>query len=157
MLERIFPREISNRFPGIWNLGLWLFVPLVVLKLGIGAKSMLDARDTAISADGIPLSSFPPAAADMVVSTFALLGMFHFLLGLFGVLALVRYRAMIPLLYLLFLVQTLMTRTLNQIYPTAHVGGGRGAIVAFVILSLTVLGFVLSLVPRSARAAAVTA
>ena len=150
MLERIFPREIGRRFPG-FIVGLWVFVPIVILKLGIGVKSMLDARETAITADGIPLNTFNPAGAETAVVLFALLGLFQFLFGLLGVLALVRYRAMIPLLYLLFLVQMLANRTLHAVHPIPQAGGAGGSIVSLVLLSLTVVGLLLSLIPRSGR------
>src|ERR1700687_3110333 len=99
MLSRIFPKAFDNVFRGHW-LGLWLFVPIVLLKLLIRAHFILSARGVATSADGIPLATFNAAGADAVVGLFVLLGLFQLLLGLLGTVALIRYRAMTPFVYL---------------------------------------------------------
>src|SRR5665213_3048103 len=104
MLTRIFPQRLDNHFDG-YRLAIWLLVPVVILKLVIGGNSMINTRHVATTADGIPLASFNAGGAQAVVSLFALLGLFQFLLGAQGVLVLIRYRAMIPLMYLLLIVQ----------------------------------------------------
>jgi hypothetical protein len=152
MLELIFPRQIDNKFRG-QRLALWLFVPIVVLRLGIGAGSVFNTHEAVVSADGIPLSTFNTAGADTVIALFSLLGLFHLLLGLLGVLALVRYRALVPLLYLLFLVQALSNKLLLLIHPIARAGGQGGSLVALTVLALTVIGLVLCVVGRSDRSA----
>jgi hypothetical protein len=48
MLNRIFPKAFDNVFRGHW-LGLWLFVPVVLLKLIIGVNSVRDPREIASS------------------------------------------------------------------------------------------------------------
>ena len=147
MLNRIFPKAFDNVFRGQW-LGLWLFVPIVLLKLVIGTNSIVSAREVAASADGIPLATFNAAGADAVVSLFVLLGLFQLLLGLLGTVALIRYRAMIPFLYLVLLFQMLGNRTLSLLHPISESGTSGtppGLYVGLGILVATVAGFVLSL------------
>jgi hypothetical protein len=147
MLSRIFPEAFDNVFRGQW-LGLWLFVPIVLLKLVIGANSIISAREVAASADGIPLATFNAAGADAVVGLFVLLGLFQLLLGLLGAVALIRYRAMIPFLYLVLLFQMLGNRALSLLHPIAESGTSGtppGFYVGLGILVATVAGFVLSL------------
>ena len=150
MLNRIFPERLDNHFRGHW-LAIWLLVPIVLLKLMIGANSILNTRLVATSADGIPLNSFNAGGAEAVVALFALLGLFQLLLGLQGALVLVRYRAMIPFMYLLLLVQQLGSRALGLARPIAESGASSahlGSAVVLAILAMTLVGFVLSLLGR---------
>lgn len=147
MLDRLFPKVFDNVFRGHW-LGLWLFVPVIFLKLVIGARSLISAREVAATADGIPLDTYNAAGADAVVGLFVLLGLFQLLLGLLGVVALIRYRAMIPFLYLVLLLQMLGNRALTLLHPIAEAstaGTPPGFYVSLGILAATVVGFVLSL------------
>src|SRR4051812_23976131 len=116
MLSRIFPRTIDNVFRGHW-LALWLFGFYILIKLVQGTESLLQARNTAVNADGLPLASYGSAAADTVVGMFALLGLNLLVLPLIGVLALVRYRAMVPLLQLVFLLLYAANRLVHSFYP----------------------------------------
>ena len=106
MLARIFPNQFDNTYRGHW-LGLWLLAPVLLARLAIGLNSTLNTRTVAESADGIPLDTFGAAAANTVVSLFALSGFSFILLSLLGILVILRYRAMIPLMYLLLLIQQL--------------------------------------------------
>ncbi|HUO89496.1 MAG TPA: hypothetical protein VMU08_10005 [Rhizomicrobium sp.] len=153
MLSLLLPRQFDNTFRG-WRLGLWLFVPVLIVRLGIGFKSMLSPYETAMNADGIPLDSFGAAGANEAVALFALLGLAGAVLALLGVLVLLRYRSMIPLMYLLFLASQIGNRVLNTLHPTAKgaataVGGiSVGWLVVNGLLAAMILGFVLSLIPR---------
>jgi hypothetical protein len=147
MLSRIFPRQFDNVFRGHW-LGLWLFVPIVLLKMVIGVNSIISTRTVASTADGIPLDSYSAGAADAVVALFALLGLFQLLIALLGVVALIRYRAMIPFLYLVLLIQMLGNRALSLLHPIAQSGvsgAHAGSVLSLGLLAATVIGFVLSL------------
>ncbi len=151
MLSRIFPKAFDNVFRGHW-LGLWLFVPIVLLKLVIGTNSILNAREVAASADGIALDTFNAAGAEAAVGLFVLLGLFQLILGLLGAVAFFRYRAMIPFLYLVLLFQMLGNRALSQLHPISHSGASGtppGFYVSLAILAATVAGFVLSLLNAS--------
>ncbi|MBV9905030.1 MAG: hypothetical protein JO346_10675, partial [Alphaproteobacteria bacterium] len=51
----LFPKQFDNTFRG-WRLGLWLFVPVLIVRLGIAFQSAFNARFTAMNADGVPLN-----------------------------------------------------------------------------------------------------
>ena len=67
MFDRLFPRQFDNDFRG-WQLAIWLFVPIILLKTVIGVNSIVDSHRVASSADGIPLDSYGAAAAQAVVA-----------------------------------------------------------------------------------------
>jgi len=147
MLSRIFPTQVDNNYRG-HRLAIWFLVPIILLRGLIGFNSIFFARSVATSADGVPLDSFTPAAAGTVLALFALLGLFSLLLALLGLVVLVRYRAMIPFLYLFLLAQEVGNKAVLLAYPvtrSASSGMPAGSIVVFTILAMTLVGFALSL------------
>ena len=101
-LARLFPAQIDNHFRGS-RLALWLFGFIVFARLGMGAEFVFNAYATAMNADGLPMGSYNPQVALTMVQMFALLGLNMMVLPLLGAIALIRYRAMVPLMYLLML------------------------------------------------------
>ncbi len=153
MLDRLFPRQIDNAYRGR-RLGLWLFVPILIVELGIGGNSMINPHTVAATADGIPVDSYGPAGAAQVISLFALLGFCRLLFALLGVLALIRYRAAIALIYLVFLALHLGNKVLNLAHPTVSSGApsaGLGSAVVLTLLAMLLVGFALSLSERRLR------
>lgn len=145
MFGRLFPRQFDNNFRGHW-FALWLLVPILLLKAIIGINSILFTRRIASTADGIPLDTFGPAAARAAISLFGLLGMYQLLLALLGVVALLRYRAMIPFVYLFLLIQMLGNRGVSLLRPMAETNSAAaGSAISLGLLAATVLGLVLSL------------
>jgi len=149
MLARLFPKQFDNDFRG-HPLAIWLLVPIVFLRLLQGINCILNPRAIAMSADAIPLDRFTPDASAVIVLLFALSALSFLLFALQGIVALLRYRSMIPLLYLWLLVDSLVRRALNFAHPTVESGPAGGHSIGFYInLCLTaalVAGFVLSLV-----------
>jgi len=151
VLNRIFPRQFDNAYSG-WRIAIWLFVPIVLVDLVIGANSMISTRMVAMSADGIPLDRFGNGGAEAVIALFALLGLSRLVIALVCVVALIRYRSMVPLMYLTLLLLHLGNRALNTLHPIATTAAP-GALVVNVLLALLVTGFVLSLLPGKSRRA----
>ena len=147
MLNAILPRHIDNTYRGP-RLALWLFVLVVVFKTGIALGTIFNGRGAAQSADGIPLGAFGAAGAEAVVALFALWGLSQLVLSAFGVLALTRYRAMIPLMYLLLLLEHLARRWILLVKPIARTGSPPGLYINLGLLVVTIVGLVLSLWPR---------
>lgn len=148
MLGRLFPKTFDNVYRG--NIvGLWLFVPVMLIKALQCVESIFNAHDTAIRADGIPLATFPPAAATEIVSMFMLLGLYLLILPVQSIVVLIRYRSMVPFMYLSLLTLQLSTRLLHALTdPPTPVGDHPvGFYVNFGIMGVTALGFILSLVP----------
>jgi DMSO reductase anchor subunit len=143
MLGLLFPRVIDNRFRGQWP-GYGLLAPVLFLKLGIALGSILTPGN-ANKADAIDASSYSAAALRDAMTSTALLGLLHLCIGLFGVLAMIRYRAMIPLIYLWLLIEFLGRRVVLDLYPIARTGGlSAGSIIDMILLAMLVLGLALS-------------
>ena len=140
----VFPQTIDNNYRG-HRIALWLFVPLVLLNLGIGFNSIFFTHMVASSADGIPLDSFPPLAAQTVVKLFALLGLSRLMIALLCILIFVRYRAMIAFMYIVLLLQHLGGKFIIFYNSSPSVGTLTANIVNTLLVTLMVLGLILSL------------
>jgi hypothetical protein len=147
MLDQLLPWRIDTTYRG-HKLALWLFALLVLLKTGIGLGSIFNGHNAASSADGIPLDTFPPAAAQTVVSLFALLGLSHFMVCLLCILVLARYRALVPFLFGLLLLDHLSRKLILYFLPIPRTGTPPGSIISLVLLGLMIVGLALSLWQR---------
>ena len=151
MLDRLFPRHVDNRFDGHRS-ALWLLGLLVALKLVVSFNSIFNTALVAQGADGIPLDSFGPAAARQVLVLFALLALGQLMLALIAVAALIRWRALVPFLYLVSLGEQIGRRLIVLTQP-----GPRPETTAVAyymtwgVLGLLAIGLVLSLLPRPSR------
>jgi hypothetical protein len=144
MLNQIFPHQCDNNYRG-HKLALWLFALLVLMKLGMSLSAIFDGYNMARSADGIPVDTLTSGGAEAVVSITVLLGLSHFLLGSLGVLALIRYRAMIPLMYVLLLVEYFAKKWILLVHPIVRTGTSPNTYVNLVLIALLIIGLALSL------------
>jgi hypothetical protein len=147
MFGRIFPPQFDNDFQGA-RLATWLLAPLLFVRGMMGFNSIFFTRFVATSADGLDFSSFGPRGTEAVISLYGLLGVAMVLLSLIGVVALVRYRSMIPLLYLVLLIQQVAGKALSLWRPSersAQPGGHTASAIVLAALIVTLVGFILSL------------
>lgn len=150
MTAPLLPRRADNEYRG-QKVALWIFGLVVFVKLAMGVNTTFNGRSVASSADGIPLDTYTPAAAQAFVTVFALLGVAHVVLGLLCVLVLVRYRALVPLMFTLLLLEYLGRRGVHQLMPIERTGAPPGGVINLVLLSLMVVGLALSLWSRDER------
>ncbi len=147
MLSRIFPAHIDNRYRG-HPLGLWLFVPIALQRVALSLTHLLKADGGAQSISTIPLDTYPPSAAQNVIGLFARMGLEQLVLASLLLLVLVRYRAMIPLMYLLLVTHFLASKIVGGAKPLVLAGTSGARTPALVIAMLSVVGLVLSLMGR---------
>jgi hypothetical protein len=140
----LFPRRADNDYRG-YKAALWIFGLILLLRVVMSVNSIFNGHLVASSADGIPLDSYTPAGARAVVSLFATLGLSQLALCFVGILVLIRYRALIPFLFMLFLLEHLGRRLISYFRPGARVGRPPGIVVNLILLSLMVVGLALSL------------
>ena len=148
MLERLFPRQADNRYEGL-RAALWLLGLLIALRLVVSLNSIFNTASVASGADGIPLHSFGPAAAREVLLLFALAALGHLVLAVVSLIILLRYRALVPLIFLVSLGEQLARRFIVDSQAIAR--GDTGPVAWSVIygtLAVLALGLILSLIPR---------
>jgi hypothetical protein len=150
MFSRIFPTRFDNASYRGYRLAIWLFIPITLLRMMMGVNGIFFTRLVA-TGDGIPLATYSADSAETVVAFFALLGLSNLLLALQGVVALIRYRTMIPFMYLVLLIDHFGSEAILRVTPIARSGAATvGALsiptaINIAILSMTFIGFVLSM------------
>jgi hypothetical protein len=144
MFDKLLPRSIDNSYRGR-KAALWLLGFVVLIKGAMGVNSIVNGYVVATTADGIPLETFTPAGARAVVSFLALWGWALLIFSLLGVMALVRYRAMVPLVFLLLLLEQLGRKLILMAMPIAPAGAPSAFSINLVLIGLMVIGLALSL------------
>lgn len=144
MLDRILPRPLDNTYRG-HPAALWLLALVVLARTAIALGTLFNGRVAAQSADGIPLDSFGASGAQAVVTLFAIWGLAQLVISLFGVLALTRYRAMIPFMFVVLLIEQLARRWILLVEPIARTAAHPGGIINLALIALMIVGLALSL------------
>ena len=152
MLTRLFPKQIDNDYRG-HVLAIWFLVPLVLMKFlqGANVAGLLGtgkSHQVLEGVDNVPVSTFPAEAASHLVFLFAAWGVGIFILGLLGMVVLLRYRAMIPLMYLLLLIEQVGRQALSTIHldrPFVSLAASPANLINWGFLLVMAIGFLVSL------------
>jgi hypothetical protein len=150
MVNALMPRAADNTYRG-YKLGLWIFAVVVLLKIGIALGSLFNGPIAAAKADGIPLSTFGATGAQDFLSLDAGLGVASLMLAVMAVIVLLRYRALVPLMFTILLAEQLLRRFAYHVVPMIRVGTPSGTWINLALTLLMVLGLALSLVPATSR------
>lgn len=144
MLNPILPAVADQNYRG-FKTALWLLGVLLLLKLGMGVGCTFNGYETASTADGIPLNTFPPAAAQTVVYLMAAWGIGQLALAAIGWIVLIRYRSLVPLMFALQLFEMLGRKAAHLFIPVVRVGTPPGYFVNLFLIALMLVGLALSL------------
>ena len=98
IIEAVFPQEANNQYTG-HPLALWIIVIYVFKSFLAGFIHMFASDGGAQSIASIPLDSYTPEASNAVVTIFGLWGMEQLIIGIIGLVILLRYRSLIPLMW----------------------------------------------------------
>lgn len=148
MLNRFLPRQVDNTYRGS-RFALWVFALLVLMRVIMSLNSIFNGDIVASSADGIPLHTFTPDGAQTVVSLFAVLGLSNLVICTLCIVVLARYRALIPFMFSLLLLELLSRKLIHQFIPIVRTGTPPASVINLVLLTLMVMGLALSLWSRN--------
>ena len=151
MFGTFFPQPLDNTYRGS-KVALWLFGLVVAVRIIQSVLIIFNGYSVAKGADGIPLDTFPPAAAQTVVALFALSALYRLILSLLCVPVLVRYRRAIPFMFAVLVLNYLAAQLILRFIPLASTGTPPGPVVNLITLALAIIGLALSLRSRSIRA-----
>jgi hypothetical protein len=151
MFDKLLPQRIDNTYRG-YRVALWLFGLVVGMMTAQSVLVIFNGYSTVMNADGIPLETYPPAAAQTIVAVFALRSLLRLIIALLCVLVLVRYRRAIPFMFVILVLNFLATQLILQFIPMVRTGTPPGTIVNRIMFALMIIGLALSLRTRSLRA-----
>lgn len=152
MSNRILPPHADNTYRGR-KLALWLFGLVVLMRASMSVGSIFRGYAVATGPDAIPLHTYPVAAAQTVVSLFALLGLATLVICLVCGVVLARYRSLVPFMFVVLLLHQLGGRLIAALLPIARTVTSPGTAINLVLSSIVLVGLILSLVPDHARSA----
>lgn len=146
----IFPEKIDNHYRGK-RIALWVFAAVTVVTIARSLVHIIAADGGAQSIATIPLDTFTAAGARTVVLMFAYWGISQLLMGLVYLLALLRYRAMIPLMYLLMVAEYALRLVVGRLKPIETARTAPGAVGNYVLIPLALVMFWLALPGKQHR------
>lgn len=144
MLSHLLPPRADNGYHGA-RIALWLFGVVVVVKSAISVGTILNGRAASVGADGIPLDAFTPVGAQAFVSMLAAWGLSHLMLNTIGVLVLLRYRALVPLMFVLLLLEHLSRQVIYLVLPMPRTGARPGLFINWALATVMIVGLIMSL------------
>ena len=150
MLSRILPATADNRYRG-HALALWLFVPIVLMRVAISCVHVFYADGGMQSVSTMPLDAYAPGAAQNIVGLAARMGVEQLLACALFLVALLRYRSLLPLMYLMIVAQYAVEDVVVRMKPLALSGasGARGP--ALVLMLASIAGLLLASTGRRYR------
>jgi hypothetical protein len=148
MFDKLLPQSFDNTYRG-YRAALWLFGLVVGVKIAQSLSVIFNGYGTARDADGIPIGTYTPDAAQQMVALFAQGSLWRLTFGLLGVVVLVRYRSAVPLMLALLLLNYLASQLILQFVPLTRAGTPPGPYVNFGLFALTIVGLILSLRSRT--------
>ena len=147
VIERLFPRQFDNVYRGN-KIALWLFYPLTAMTIWRSQHHIFAPDGGAQSIATIPLDTNTQGGAQSVVTIFALWGLAQLAMGLVMLLAAIRYKSMIPLLWLFIFLEYGGRRLIGIYKPLETVGTAPGAVAGYVLPIVALLMLVFAVWPE---------
>ncbi len=147
IVNRFFPQPIDNRYSGS-KVALWLFGLIVLIHILQSVLIIVNGHSIAQSADGIPLETYPPAAAQTILAILAVSSLRRLFISLICAVVLFRYRSAVPLMFVVLGLNYLGGQVIFQFIPIIRVGTPPGVVVNLIMFGLTIVGLALSLWKR---------
>ena len=144
MFSKLLPQRVDNNYAGHW-LALWIFALIVTVKVIQSLLVIFNGHYVLSSADGIPLDTYTPAAAETIIAVWALLGLSRLVVYLLCVLVLARYRSAIPFMFAVLALEFLAAQLILHFIPLLRTGTPPGPFVNRILFALAIVGLVLSL------------
>lgn len=149
-MNTLFPSVANNEYRGS-RIALALFAVLTGVAIVRSLIHILAPDGGAGSIATIPLDQYSADAAAAVIHAFALWGLSQLLVALVSLLVLLRYRSLIPFMYLLTLCEYSVRLILGFVKPVTLSGTAPGGVANYVLVPLLVILFILSMRQRNTR------
>ena len=146
----VLPKEINNNYKGR-KIALYLFYLFTVITIIRSLIHMFAPDGGAQTIATIPLNTFTNEGASTVIFIFSLWGLSQLIMGIFYVIVSLRYKSLIPLMYLFIFIEYLMRLILGTLKPIETSVTAPGAIINFIFPPLVKVLFLLSLNSKKSK------
>ena len=144
MLDKLFPRKLSNNYQGK-PIAKWVFIGITLVTIVRSLIHITAPDGGSQSIATIPVDSYGEAAAATVILLFSLWGLSQLLMGFVYGIVLWRYQALIPFMYVLLIIEYGMRIILGLLKPIETVGTASGGVGNFIFVPLAIIMLISSL------------
>jgi hypothetical protein len=141
ILERLLPAKAANTIHG-YKLPVYVFALIAIISTVRSFIHLLAPDGGAGSIAGMDLSV---SGASGIIFAFALWGSAQLIYALIQLVVVFRYRSLVPFMYVLLILETLLRMLVGQMKPVTFAHTPPGAIQNYFYIPLAVLMLVLSL------------
>jgi hypothetical protein len=140
----ILPKHINNTHTG-HPISLYVFYLITGITIVRSLIHIFAPDGGAQSIATIPLDTYSIESANTVIFMFGLWGISQLLLGILFFIIAIRYKALIPLMYLFIFTEYTLRLILGLIKPITLTGTAPGGIGNYVFIILAIIMFILSI------------
>ena len=146
---KLLPKIVDNSFRGI-KISQYAFLLITVATIVRSVIHVVAQDGGAQSIATIPLNAYPADAAAAVVLMFSFWGLSQLLMGIVYLTVYCKYKSLIPMMYVLLIVEYAGRLLLGQLKPIVTVGTAPGSVGNWVMVPVCAVLLVLSLLPGKA-------
>ena len=144
MLEKILPRQVDNSYNG-HKLALYFFYFITLVTIGRSCIHIFASDGGAQSIATISLDTFTHGGAEGVIYLFAQWGIAQLMVGLMYLMVALRYRRLIPLMYVFIFIEWSSRIVLAFFKSIESAGVAPAAILQLVMVLVIPVVFYLSI------------
>lgn len=143
MIQKILPPVIDNDYKG-HKIALWFFYLITIVTIVRSCIHMFKDDGGAQSIATIPLDNYVNGGAEAVIFIFAYWGLSQLMFGLLQGIVALKYKSMIPLMYLFLLLEYVARYGISLFKSLETTGQAPAGIANYVFPFLFVIMFFLS-------------
>ena len=144
MMKYLFPDIVGNDYKGN-KIPLYLFYLITPYTIIRSLIHIFSPDGGAQSIATIPLHLYPENASDTIIHLFAEWGLSQLLFGLLYIVVLIKYKSLIPLMYLFLIMEYSIRLFLGFYKPFVLEGVSPGGVGNYFLVPLFVVMFILSI------------
>jgi hypothetical protein len=138
VIDLVLPEKITNEFKG-HKITLYVFIGIVLMTLVRSCIHIFAPDGGAQSVAGFPLNTYTESASSMIILIFSLWGTSQLLMGIVYVIVLIRYKSLIPLMYILLLIEYVSRFLLGVFKPAVSTHVIPGGVLDYIMIPLAII------------------
>ena len=142
---KLLPDQINNSFRGK-KISQYAFLIITVVTIVRSLIHVFAPDGGAQSIATIPLDTYSTEAAATVILIFSFWGLSQLLMGLVYIGVYVKYKTLIPMMYVLLIIEYAMRIVIGQMKPIVTTGTAPGSVDSWVMVPVCVVLLALSLI-----------
>lgn len=143
ILNKILPTSITNTFSGK-KIALYIFIIITLITIVRSIIHIVAADGGAQSIAGFPIDTYSADASKLVVLIFSMWGLSQLLMALVYVAVLIKYKSLIPLMYVLIITEYVARLLIGLAKPAVSTHTVPGGVADYVIIPVAIIMLILS-------------